>query len=171
MKKDEKPSRWKEELLSGLGEIIFMLCAALVTAGVMMLFPYELVKDVFDVFFFFICIILIVIIGAVIFIVDIVRKRKKNKDIRFIYKTLKDKYKLVMMTLTRRVDEEMVDVVVIRGKSSDGKFELFKLGNEFHFVVEYFTDSREGISPSTSLSDINEAIECIEKFMSVGEIL
>ena len=134
--------------------------------GIALLFPHEKIEDVpAELFFLLGGIILFSVIGIVTLMFYIVKRKKETKDIRFIYNSLKDNYNLMLMTVTRNVNGEMLDILIIKGKSSEGKFELFKDGQAFNFSIEYFAKSGEEKYSLLHPYDVNDAIGCIEKFM------
>ena len=113
--------------------------------------------------------ILIILAGLVIVAVGVVlnlKNRKKSKDIRFIYKELKKRYPLILMNVTKIVDEKMVNSPTIRGKNAEGKFDLFKENDKFVFSIRYNTNYSEKECFCAYPCDVNEAIELINTFMS-----
>ena len=70
------------------------------------------------------------------------------------------------MLVTRSVNGEMRDSLIIKGQSSKGKFELCKEGEMFNFSIEYFGKFNEDRYRHEILNDKNETINCIENFMS-----
>ena len=167
MKKDNRSYTWKDELWNGIGEIILTFAAIGIGLGIVALLPHEAIKDIpAELFFILGGIILFAIIGIVVLTGYLIKQKKKNKDIKFIYNTLKNKYKLTLMFVTRSTNGEMRDFRIIKGQSSKGKFELCKDGEMFNFSIEYFFKTNEDRYHHEILNDKNEAINYIEIFMS-----
>ena len=97
-------------------------------------------------------------VGIGILIYYIISKRRGRKKVNYIYKTLRKKYDLKTVVLTRKMHGEYTDVYVLKGSSLKGSFELYRDGEELVFA------------PSTSdevrLAALDEAIFKIEEFMS-----
>ena len=167
MKKEKKSSAWKNELLNGLGELIFLFSCMAIGLGIFALFPHEVRKDIpFEIVIILGILAFLPLIGIVALVVYLVKKKKKAKDLRVIYNRLKSNYKLTLMTITRKVDEEYRDIPIIRGKTSTGKFDLSQGEQAFDFSVEYFTKSGAEKFSHTYPQDVNAAISCIKEFMS-----
>ena len=167
MKKDNRSYIWKDELWNGIGEIILTFAAIGIGLGIVALLPHETIKDIpAELFFILGGIILFAIIGIVVLTGYLIKQKKKNKDIKFIYNTLKNKYKLTLMLVTRSTNGEMRDFLIIKGQSSKGKFELCKDGEMFNFSIEYFFKTDEDRYHHELLNDENKAINYIENFMS-----
>ena len=167
MKKDNHTSTWKDELLSGLAEPAFYLVCGIVGFGILFLLPDEMTEDApFELF----CMLGgFVVIAAVVIVGWIVHKRKtkkQTKDLKLIYKLLKGKYTVTLMTLTRKTDEKMILVPVIKGRSSEGKFELCKDDQVFRLSVEFFSKRGNDKYVLAHPHDANDTIARIEKFMS-----
>ena len=89
------------------------------------------------------------------------------KDLETIYKKLKGKYDLVLTNTLALDDGYTIDVPVIRGITSDRKFDLYKEDDDlFVFSVEFFDKTAEEKYSHTHPYDVNAAINCIEDFMS-----
>ena len=167
MKKDKKPYTWKDALWNGLAEIIITFAAMGIGFSIAFLLPREAIKSIpAELFFALGGIILFTVIGIVLLIVHLIKEKKETKDLQFICNELKNRYKLTLMKITKNEDGEMLDIFVIRGKSSKGKFELFKEGEIFNFSVEYFHKGEKERYAHEFPKDVNESISCIEKFMS-----
>lgn len=87
------------------------------------------------------------------------------EDLEFIYEKLKGTYNLVLTNTFALNDEYTIDVPVIRGISSDRRFDLYKEDDLFVFSVEFFDKPAEKKYSHTHPYDINQAIDHIEKFM------
>ena len=167
MKKDRRSYSWKNELWNGIGELILAFAAIGIGLGIAFLLPHEKVKDIpAELFFMLGGLILFSVIGIVALTIHLIRQKRKNKDIKFIYNTLKNKYKLTLMLVTRSANGEMRDSLIIKGQSSKGKFELCKDSEIFIFSIEYFCKTKEDRYRHENLNDKNETINCIENFMS-----
>ena len=152
------------------GELLVYAMAFAIGTGIVALLPYEKLKNVpFEFLMFLGLLILIILAGLVIVAVGVVlnlKNRKKSKDIRFIYKELKKRYPLILMNVTKIVDEKMVNSPTIRGKNAEGKFDLFKENDKFVFSIRYNTNYSEKEGFCAYPCDVNEAIELIKTFMS-----
>ena len=167
MKKDNRAYTWKGELWNGIGELILAFAAIGIGLGIAFLLPHETIKDIpAELFFMLGGLILFAAIGIVALTIHLIRQKRKNKDIKFIYNTLKNKYKLTLMLVTRSINGEMRDSLIIKGQSSKGKFELCEEGEMFNFSIEYFGKFNEDRYCHEILNDKNETINCIENFMS-----
>ena len=167
MKKDNRAYTWKGELCNVIGELILAFAAIGIGLGIAFLLPHETIKDIpAELLFMLGGLILFAVIGIVALTIHLIRQKRKNKDIKFIYNTLKNKYKLTLMLVTRSINGEMRDFLIIKGQSSNGKFELCKEGEMFNFSIEYFGKFNEDRYRHEILNDKNETINCIENFMS-----
>ena len=167
MKKDQGSHTWKNELWNGIWELMLAFAAIGIGLGIAFLFPHEKIKDIpAELFFMLGGLILFAVVGIVALTVHLIRQKKKNKDIKFVYNTLKNKYKLALMLVTRSSSGETRNFLIIKGQSSKGKFELCKDGEIFILSVEYFCRTKEDRYRHENLKDKNEAINCIENFMS-----
>ncbi len=166
MKKDGKSHSWKNALWSGAIELIFLFSVVAIGLGIMLLFPHEAIKDIpYELFLLLGGIVFLAVSGIIALIVHLVKTKRKTKDLRFIYTALKHKHNLTLMTVTRKINGEMLDILIIKGKSSKGKFELFKDGQVFVFSVECFSKLEGEKSYIAYPQNVNEAIEYIENFM------
>lgn len=93
------------------------------------------------------------------------------KDLEIIYSKLKDKYNLTLTTTFALNDGYTIDVPVIRGISSDRRFDLYKEDDMFVFTVEFFEKTGEEKYSHVHPYDVNDAINHIEKFMSKNQFL
>ena len=167
MKKDNRAYTWKDELWNGIGELILAFGAGGIGLGIAFLLPHETIKDIpAELFFILGGFILCAIVGIVALIAHLIRSRKKNKDIKFIYNTLKNKYKLTLLLISKGRNGEMHDFLTIKGQSSKGKFELCKENGIFNLWIKYFEKSNEDRNRHEILNDKNEAINSIEILMS-----
>ena len=167
MKKDNRAYTWKDELWSKIGKLIILLAASGIGLGISFLLPHETTKDIpAELFIMLGGLILFAVFGIVGLTIHLIRQKRKNKNIKFIYNTLKNKYKLTLMLVTRSVNGEMRDFLIIKGQSSKGNFELCKEGEMFNFSIEYFRKFNEDRYRHEILNDKNETINCIENFMS-----
>ena len=169
-KKDKKRAPWVNQLLDGSLEIViavFVIAAALI---LVYLLPSNLIEDVpLEILELFSVMIVLIVGGFILLMCHLIGERKKAKELRKIYNILKPKYNLTLMTVTRKKDDQMVDFPIIRGKRSEGKFELSKDGEEFVFSVERLSGPIEGRKSEIRLANIDEAVEQIEEFMSGEE--
>ena len=167
MKKENRSHTWSSELWDGIAELALGFAAMGIGLGIASLLPREAIQDIpTDTFFMLGGIILFFVIGIIALTVHLIKKKKKNKDIKFIHNTLKNKYPLTLMLVTRMKNGEKRDFLIIKGKSSKGKIELCKDGEKFHLSIEYFGKMSEDRHRHEILSDKNEAINYIENFMS-----
>jgi hypothetical protein len=167
MKNDKQPSGWKNELLSGLVELAFYVICGAVGLGILFLLPDEMTENTpFELFCTLGCFVIIAIGVIVGWIANMRKTKKQTKDLKLIYKRLKGKYTVTLMTLTRKAEGKMVDVPVIRGRSSEGRFELSKDGQAFRLSVEFFSKYGDEKYILAHPHDANDAVACIEKFMS-----
>ena len=173
MKKDKKEKSrplWVDQLLEGLGELIFYLVILAGAFLLMLLFGIdEADEGVIEILMIPSGLVVCLLVGIVMLIHYLVKCHKRAKELKKIYKQLKPKYNLTLMTVTRKKDDQMVDFPIIRGKRSEGKFELSKDGEEFVFSVERLSGPIEGRKSEIRLANIDEAAEQIEVFMSGEE--
>ena len=92
------------------------------------------------------------------------------KDLKFIYKCLKDDYNLTLITVSRNVNGKTVDIPIIKAKTSEVSFELFKDGQAFSFSIEHFGRYAEERYSKVCVNDIDGAIEKIKERMSGAPI-
>ena len=173
MKKDKKEKSrplWVDQLLEGLFELLFYLVVLVGTFLLMLLFGIdEADGEVIGVLMIPSGIVVFLLVGIVMFINYLVKCHKRAKELKKIYKLLKPKYNIFLMTVTRKKDDQMVDFPIIRGKTGEGKFELSKDGDGFIFSVERLSGPIEGRKSETRLTNCEEAIEQIESFMTREE--
>lgn len=169
-KKEKSRPLWVDQLLEGLGELIFYL---VILAGAFLLMHLfgidEADEGVIEILMIPSGIVVCLLVGIVMLIHYLVKCHKRAKELKKIYKQLKPKYNLVLMTVTRKKDDQMVDFPIIRGKTGEGKFELSKDGDGFIFSVERLSGSIEGRKSEVYLASSDEAIVEIEKYMSGEE--
>ena len=167
MKKNKESSSWRYVLWDLFGEIILFLAVFSIGLGIAVLFPHETVKNTpAEIFFILGGVVLCFVVGIVSLTVHFVKQKKKNKDTKFIYNTLKSKYKLILMLITKSVNGETHDFLTIKGQSSKGKFELYKDGEKFNLFIVYFGKTNEDKYRREIIDDKMEAINCIQIFMS-----
>jgi hypothetical protein len=159
-----------DQLLEGLGELIFYLVILAGAFLLMLMFGIdEADEGVIEILMIPSGLVVCLLVGIVMLIHYLVKCHKRAKELKKIYKLLKPKYNLTLMTVTRKKDDQMVDFPIIRGKRPEGKFELSKDGDGFIFSVERLSGPIEGRKSETRLTNSDEAIEYIEKFMSGEE--
>ena len=91
-------------------------------------------------------------------------------ELRCIYEKMKDKYDLILTNTFALNDGYTIDVPVIRGISSDRRFDLYKEEDLFVFSVEFFDKSGDEKYSHEHPYDTNDAVDYIEKFMSKRSI-
>ena len=167
MKKDKGSHTWKNELWNGVWELMLVFAAIGIGLGIAFLLPYKKLKDIpAELFFMIGGLILFAAFVIVALTVRLIRKKNRNKDLKFVYNTLKHKYKLALMPVTRNTNGEMRDFLIIKGQSPEGKFEIYKDGEIFNLSIEYFDKISEDKYRHEILNDKNETINCIESFIS-----
>lgn len=167
MKKDKKKSSLKDVLSEAALELAFGFGAIAIALGIALLLPSGIREHIDFELLIFISFIGLISIAIVIALAVRAAKRKNEaKDMTFIYDALKDKYDLTYMTASREVGGEPQEVTLLKGKNANGSFELFKSGEKFDFSVEYFSKPEEEKYFRSNPCDVNEAMECAEKFMS-----
>lgn len=173
MKKDKKrKSRplWVDQLFDGSLEIVFAVFVIAAALILVYLLPSNLIEDVpLEILELFSVMIVLIVGGFILLMCHLIGERKKAKELRKIYNILKPKYNLTLMTVTRKKGDQMVDFPIIRGKRSEGKFELSKDGDGFIFSVECLSGPIEGRKSEVYLASSDEAIVEIEKYMSANE--
>jgi len=92
------------------------------------------------------------------------------KELRYIYEKMKDKYDLDLTNTSALNDGYTIDVPVIRGISSDRRFDLYKDEDLFVFSVEFFDKSGDEKYSHAHPYDTNDAVDYIKKFMSKGSV-
>lgn len=174
MKKDKKETKehtWKYILIDYAAEFIFILLAMGIGFGIALLLPYDAVKDIPGELFFLVGLyVLCAVIGIVALTVYLVKRKKKMKDLKFIYKCLKDDYNLTLITVSRNVNGKTVDIPIIKAKTSKVSFELLKEGQAFSFSIEHFGRYAEERYSKVCVNDIDGAIEKIKEIMSSAPI-
>lgn len=169
-KKEKSRPLWVDQLLEGLGELIFYLVILAGAFLLMLLFGIdEAGEGVIEILMIPSGLVVCLLVGIVMLIHYLVKCHKRAKELKKIYNQLKPKYNLVLMTVTRKKDGQMVDFPIIRGKTGEGKFELSKDGDGFIFSVERLSGSIEGRKSEVYLASSDEAILEIEKYMSGEE--
>ncbi len=88
------------------------------------------------------------------------------QDIALIYEKLKDRYDLLLTSTLALNDGYTIDVPVIRGALSDKRFDLYKEDDLFVFSAKLFDKTGNERYTHTHPSDVNDAINHIEAFMS-----
>jgi hypothetical protein len=150
----------KDGLRDGLAEIGVYLLAFIIGAAFLLVATGGDLPDGIPADFVLLIGMIISIIPAIIVIVTIyvIKKKRGRKRINLIYKTLKSKYNLSTVTLTRKMHGEYTDVYILRGKGECGKFELYRDGEELVF-------SQDG-AQELRTTENDEAIRLIEAFMN-----
>ncbi len=92
------------------------------------------------------------------------------KELTFIYEKLKSKHDLTLTNTFALNEGYTIDVPVIRGKSDDGRFDLYKEGDMFVFSVEFYNKTGEEKYSHGHPYNVNDAIKYIEKFMSGNSV-
>ena len=154
------------DLIDGLIEIGFVFGASIIALVFAMLID-DLTGIPFEALFMLGAVVMIVLTCLIIITVYLIKNRRR--ELRSIYKALKDRYPVSEpYVLTRRFDGVDRDIHLISGKNPDGKFELYKLDDKLFFSVEYFPDEDgEVFTVCVEPEDTDDAIRCIEEFMSV----
>lgn len=147
-----------EGVLELLVELVFMVVALFFGFLILSVYPKEKLANVDGELVMLIGMIgLIVPIGLIILACYLIKKKRGRKMVKSVYKTLKGKYDLKTVTLTRKLHEEYTDVYVLKGKSENGSFELYRDGLDLVFAPMGERESR--------LNTVEDAISEIEKFM------
>ena len=106
-KKDPPQATWKDALLEMSVELAFVLLSAAIGFGIVSLFPLDMIDDeAMDLFIFIGGFILVAVIALVAFIIHIMKTNRKTKDLQRIYRSLKGKFTLTLMTVTRKKTEK-----------------------------------------------------------------
>ncbi|MBQ7314778.1 MAG: hypothetical protein IJW83_02060 [Clostridia bacterium] len=87
-------------------------------------------------------------------------------ELNIIYEKLKNTYNLTRTNTFSLNDGYTIDVPVIRGTAADRRFDLYKEEDMFVFSVEFFDKAGDGKYSHTHPYDVEDAIHCIEAFMS-----
>lgn len=166
--KNKKKREIPSELIDGLLEIGFVF-GAIVIALLFAIIIDDLKDIPFEALFMLGAVVMLVLMGIIFITVDLIKNRRRERQIASIYKALKDRYPVYEpYILTRRFDGVDRDIHLISGKNPDGKFELYKLDDKLFFSVEYFPDEDgEVFTVGVEPEDTEDAIRCIEEFMSV----
>lgn len=162
-KKRSKKGKIASDVMEGCLEVfaeLFVYAAAFALGSLLfILFPEVEISDTTAELAMFLGVIFaFILVGIAIVIIYLIKKKRGRKTLNFIYKALKRKYDLSTVTLTRKMHGEYTDVFIIKGKSEDGKFELYRDGEELVFSP----DSSEEIR----ITKADDAIMLIEEFMS-----
>ena len=146
-------------------EIAIGLVTFVVGAVILNLISPDLLDGELDFVMFFGMIVLLAASCLVAIPIWIIKKHRKPKDIKRIYKLLKEKYALELVMLNKKIDGVYKELYVIKGYIDEGMFELYKNGDGYIFTVEYFRLPVDEKIKTESLLTESDAIECIEKFM------
>ena len=166
----ENKSSWKWQLAEGLIELA--VCMSALALGFVILLLLSggdlegISSEVIEIFMLVGMIALAIVCGFVFLIIHIVKSRRRSKDVRTIYKRLRDRYKLSLMTVTRKVNGEMTDIPIIRGRSDKGRFEVYKEGDVYIFSADYTAHFTEDKHIRPELKSVDDAVICIEEFMT-----
>ncbi len=164
-KKKTQKGEWKNALLDGLGELLVYFVAFAIGLGIVLLLPNDIGRNLDPEFVVFIGIIVLITAMVLIAVpIYLFLKNRKMKEFKFIYNSLKDKYDLTLLTVTK----DDADIPVIRGKAQKGRFELYKIyKNEscFVFSAEYSDACEEDKYEKMHLQNADDAIKQIENFM------
>ena len=87
------------------------------------------------------------------------------KDISYIYNIVKDKYPLLLTTTFALDDGYTIDVPVIRGETSGGRFDLYITEGLYVFSIEFFDRDSNDTYTHLHPVDVENAVEYINKFM------
>jgi hypothetical protein len=153
---------WKFDLMEGLLElaVALVLTIAALAVGYLLLsvYPKEKLANIDgEVVILFGTVVLAIPASLVMLICHLIKKKRGRKMVKSVYKALKGKYDLKTVTLTRKLHEEYTDVYVLKGKSENGSFELYRDGLDLVFAPMGERESR--------LNTVEDAIYEIEKFM------
>lgn len=86
------------------------------------------------------------------------------EELKFIYEKLKNTHNLILTNTFALNDGYTIDMPVIRGTSTNGKFDLYKDDDLFVFSFELFDKPEEERHSHSHPYDVNDAINYIEKF-------
>ena len=166
-KKDSNQATWKDALLEGLVELVFGLLCIVIGFGIASLFPSEMIDDeAMDLFIFIGGFLLVAVISLVAFIIHIIKTNRETKDLRRIYRNLKGKHTVTLMTVTRKKDGKEFNSTIIKGRTPVFKFELSTDTQGFLLSVEYFNKWGDEKYLLVHPHDENDAIERIEVLLS-----
>ena len=154
---------WKGDLMEGLLELIVTLVLGGVALGVgfliLSVYPSERLANVDAEFIILIGAIgLIIPVGIIMIICYFVKKKRGRKMVNLVYKALGKKYGLTRVTLTRKLHDEYTDVYVLKGKTENGSFELYRDGLDLVLAPTAEKEMR--------LTTSEDAIAEIEKLMA-----
>lgn len=165
--KKKKAGKVKEALAEGLYELLFAFVAIAIGLGIAMLLPRDIIKTWdFELFLFIGAIVLLVLIVAVSGVISLFARRNREKDIKLIYKHFGGAEELTLLTVSKMLFQKTVNVLVIRGYSEKGRFELCKEKEKFIFSVEYSGKPEEEKYAEVYVNDIDGAIKYIEDFIA-----
>ena len=166
-KKDSNQATWKDALLEGLGEVVFGVLCAVIGFGVAALFPKEMIDDeATDLFLFIGGVILVAFISAIAFVIHLIKTKKQTKPLRSVYRNLKQRHTVTLMTVTRKKDGKEFNSTIIKGRTPVFKFELSTDTQGFLLSVEYFNKWGDEKYLLVHPHDENDAIERIEALLS-----
>ncbi len=163
--KSESKATFKDALLELGLEIAIGLVTFVVGAVILNLISPDLLDGELDFVMFFGMIVLVAVSCFVAIPIWLIKKHRKPKDIKRIYKLLTQKYALELVMRNKKIDGVYKELYVIKGHSDEGMFELYKNGDGYIFTVEYFRLPVDEKIKTESLLTEADAIECIEKFM------
>ena len=166
-KKDSNQATWKDALLEGLVEVVFGVLCAGIGFGVAALFPKEMIDDeATDLFLFIGGVILVAFISAIAFVIHLIKTKKQTKPLRSVYRNLKQRHTVTLMTVTRKKDGKEFNSTIIKGRTPVFKFELSTDTQGFLLSVEYFNKWGDEKYLLVHPHDENDAIERIEALLS-----
>ena len=166
-KKDSNQATWKDALLEGLVEVVFGVLCAVIGFGVAALFPKEMIDDeATDLFLFIGGVILVAFISAIAFVIHLIKTKKQTKPLRSVYRNLKQRHTVTLMTVTRKKDGKEFNSTIIKGRTPVFKFELSTDTQGFLLSVEYFNKWGDEKYLLVHPHDENDAIERIESLLS-----
>lgn len=166
-KKDPEQATWKDTLLEGLVELVFGLLCIVIGFGIASLFPKEMIDDeAADLFLFIGGVILVAFISAIAFVIHLIKTKKQTKPLRSVYRNLKQRHTVTLMTVTRKKDGKEFNSTIIKGRTPVFKFELSTDTQGFLLSVEYFNKWGDEKYLLVHPHDENDAIERIEALLS-----
>ena len=159
----KKKGSWRGALAEGLVELFveLLVMAVLFAAGclIFLIVPRGKLTDIdgeLVMLFGMLVLAIPVAIGIVIFY--LIKKKRGRKMVNCVYKTLGKKYDITTTVLTRKMHGEYTDVYILKGKSDNGSFELYRDGLDLVFAPMGAKEIR--------LTTPEDAIAEIEKFMA-----
>jgi hypothetical protein len=169
--KKQKSSRIKASLIEGFievfGELIFGLLAIGVGLGFAMLFPHSMAKNWDPELLMFIgFIVLLALVISVLAIIRFFTRRALEKDMKLIYKHFGEAEELTLLTISKNIGENTVNVPVIRGYCEKGRFELWQNEGKFTFSIEYSGKPEEEKYAEEVVADTDGAIKFIADFIA-----